>query len=368
MPYRHYEKWRARWLDETGKQCSKTFDEKKDAAHHEQKMKAKAGEIKRGLRRADPPAKTFADLTAEWMATRALAKRSKKDDESMLRRHLTPAFGALQLREVSLELVERFKATRVGIAKKTIANLLTLLVAMLNFARDLGWLDRVPRIKKPTIRLDENDYQFLRTPNEIGRFLGAARGESECIHALYATAIFTGARAGELAGLRWEDIDFEHRLIAIQRSFDGPTKSGDVRRVPLLSALLPILRAWRLFNALPIVFPNEAGEVFGPSARAFQEVLHRVLDRGGFPKVLRGGKQRAFLRFHDLRHTFASQWMMRGGTVYKLQKILGHKSPQMTARYSHLAPDAFTEDFDRFGPVVETGVVVDMAGRRAGAA
>ena len=112
MPYRHYEKWRARWLDETGKQCSQTFDDKKEATHHEQKMKAKVGEIKRGLRRADPPAKTFADPTAEWLATRALAKRSKKDDESMLRRHLTPAFGALQLREVTLELVERFKAPR----------------------------------------------------------------------------------------------------------------------------------------------------------------------------------------------------------------------------------------------------------------
>lgn len=207
----------------------------------------------------------------------------------------------------------------MGIAKKTIANLLTLLVAMLNFARDLGWLDRVPRIKKPTIRLDENDYQFLRTQTDVDRFLSAAKHESDCVHALYATAIFTGARAGELAGLRWEDIDFDQRMITIQRSFAGPTKSGDLRRVPLLSALLPILRAWRLRNPIAVVFPNEAGEPFGPSARAFQEVLHRVLNRAGFPKVLRQGKTRAFLRFHDLRHTFASEWMMRGGTVYRVQ-------------------------------------------------
>lgn len=62
----------------------------------------------------------------------------------------------------------------------------------------------------------------------------------------YATAIYTGCRAGELAALEWPDVDFDRRLITVQRSFDGPTKSDRVRYVPILDPLLPVLRAWRL--------------------------------------------------------------------------------------------------------------------------
>jgi hypothetical protein len=66
------------------------------------------------------------------------------------------------------------------------------------------------------------------------------------VFALYATAVFTGMRAGELGGLRWDDVDFDKRLVTVQRSFDGPIKAGDIRYVPILDALLPVLRAWRL--------------------------------------------------------------------------------------------------------------------------
>lgn len=65
--------------------------------------------------------------------------------------------------------------------------------------------------------------------------------------------------------------------------------------------------------------------------------------------VERDRKLRRYIRFHDLRHTFASQWVMKGGDLFKLQKILGHKTVQMTMRYAHLAPNAFAEDFKRMG-------------------
>jgi hypothetical protein len=94
--------------------------------------------------------------------------------------------------------------------------------------------------------------------------------------------------------------------------------------------------------------------MFGESSRVFQEVLHRVLARAGFPKVLRGGKERPYIRFHDLRHTFASHWVMTGGSIFKLQKVLGHKSVQMTMRYAHLAPDAFVEDYGRLAATAPT--------------
>lgn len=190
--------------------------------------------------------------------------------------------------------------------------------------------------------------------------MNAAEPEGPMTYALIATAIYTGARAGELAGLRWDDVDFNRRLITIQRSFEGPTKADDVRHVPIVDALLPILREWRLRNPLKWVFPNEWGRMIGPSSRVFQESFHRILTRAGFPKVERNGRSRPYLRFHDLRHTFASQWMMKGGDLFRLQKVLGHKSTQMTQRYAHLAPDAFAEDYARFGPARAPGVVATL--------
>jgi integrase len=248
-----------------------------------------------------------------------------------------------------VERVDEFVVARAQLDKKTIANLLTLLISMLNAAVELGWLRVAPRIRKPRVPMFSRDFQFLRSEEEIRRFLDAADVEGAAVYALYATAVYTGMREGELAALAWDDVSFERRLVVVQRSFDGPTKAEDVRYVPILDPLLPILRDWRLRCPGQLVFPNRDGRMHQPSARVFQEVLHRVLERGEFPRVKRGAKTKPYITFHGLRHSFASNWMMRGGDLYKLQKILGHKSIQMTERYSHLAPEAFASDYGRLG-------------------
>src|SRR5437868_4520369 len=66
----------------------------------------------------------------------------------------------------------------------------------------------------------------------------------------------------------------ERRLITVQRSFDGPTKAGDVRYVPILDVLLPILQQWHELHPGTLVFTNRDGRMLGKSARIFQEVLH----------------------------------------------------------------------------------------------
>jgi integrase len=105
--------------------------------------------------------------------------------------------------------VDPYVRARSDLNAKTVANHLTLLIAMLNMAcHELKWITVVPRIKKPRIRRGGEDYRYLRTVGEIDRFLAAAAAESAQTHALYAVAVFTGMRAGEIAGLRWEDVDF----------------------------------------------------------------------------------------------------------------------------------------------------------------
>ena len=205
------------------------------------------------------------------------------------------------------------------------ANHLTLLGTLLRAAAafKVPWILRVPKFNKPKIALFSRDYQWLRNDDEIRRFLNAAREEGEHFFTFYAVAIFTGLRAGEVAGLEWPDVDFERRLITVHRSYAGPTKSDRVRYVPILDPLVPLLKAWRLRNPGQLVFTNSVGHMIAPSSQIFQEVLHRVLERAKFPRVTRNGKERHYVRFHDLRHTFASLWVMKGGDIFKLQKILG---------------------------------------------
>jgi len=349
---------RARWTDEHGKRQSRTFHHKRDADLFEQRMKVRVQEVRHGLRAALPVDRPFDELCDTWLKNRASQKRSEKHDKSIIRAHLRPALGKLKVRDVGVEAVDRFVRERSHLDKKTVGNHLTLLVSMLNYAHDLAWLERVPRIRKPRVPFFSTDFAFLRTAAEIQRFLVAAREEGEHIFVLYAAAVYTGMRAGELAGLHWDDVNFDRRLITVQRSFGGPTKADEVRYVPIVDALLPHLRAWRLRHPGALVFANERGTMLGPSARPFQEILHRVLERAGFQKVTRKGKERWYITFHSLRHTFASHWVMNGGDLFKLQKVLGHKSAQMTLRYAHLAPHAFEADHGRFEVIATASAVV----------
>lgn len=350
-PIRHYGKWRIRWIDEFGNRQSEIYDDYKDAARILREREHHVDEVKIGNRAPTPPKKGYDDIAEYWLKYRAVHKRSRYSDESIIRKHLRPAFGGQPLNQNWVERVDAFVAERVHLHKNTIHHLLTLLISQLRVAHELGWIRQVPRIKKPKIKLFDRDYQYLRTRAEISRFLRAARDEGELAFALYATAVFTGMRQGELAGLRWDDVDFERRIITVRFSWEGPTKNEETRFVPVLDALLPILREWRLRCSGTLVFPTRDATMYARSARIFQETFHRVLEAGQFPKSVRHGKERPYIRFHDLRHTFASHWVMDGGDIFKLQKILGHKSMVMTERYAHLAPNAYEGDLGRLGDV-----------------
>lgn len=366
-PIKHGKKFRIRWFDEKGERHSAVYDTRAEAVREQRAREHEVDEVRRGLREPAPADVTFGTLADYWVKHRASQKRSGKDDESIIRRHLRPAYGGLRLRDLGVQGVDTFVAGRTHLHRKTIANSLTLLISMLNVAVELGWLLKAPRIRKPKVKTADADFRYLRTRDEIALFLGAARSEGEHVHALYATAIHTGLRAGELAALRWDDVDFSRRIITVARSFDGPTKSGAARHVPLVDALLPTLAAWKLRGPGSLLFTSERGTMLGESARPFQEVLHRVLKRAGFAEVVRNGKTVRAITFHGLRHTFASHWVMAGGDIFKLQRILGHQSVAMTMRYAHLAPDAFTGDLARFGPAPNAGpgVVVELP-RRTG--
>jgi integrase len=207
-PTKLRDRWRIRWLDEHGERQSAVFDTYKEAEYQLGLRKVEAEERRRGLRAAAVEPKKFDTICTYWLEKRAVRKRSQADDESIIKRHVRPAFGHLPLGDVGVEEVDGFVVERDHLNPKTVANHLTLLISLLRLAHELGWLAALPRIKKPKVQLFSTDFRYLRTKEEVRRFLAAAREDderdAEALHALYATAVLTGLRAGELAALRWE--------------------------------------------------------------------------------------------------------------------------------------------------------------------
>jgi integrase len=131
-------------------------------------------------------------------------------------------------------------------------------------------------------------------------------------------ALTTGMRASEIFGLLWPDVMYREGLIAVRAKLKG----GKMRYVPMLPEVADELRA----------YPKTAELIFPPRKGAKGE--RRRLE-GSFEDLLKRAKIRNF-RFHDLRHTFASWYMMNGGDLYELAKILGHSNIKMTERYAKL--------------------------------
>ena len=343
-PRKHGDGWQINWKDGTGARRFKTHPTHRAAQAALARNNAEAQAVRRGDQELLPE-KTWEDLETHFKIAKA-GKRSLKEDESRMRLHLRPAFGGLRLTEVTDVRVARFRAgllqrvKRKQLAVGTVRLILALLKSMLNVAVEARWLVRRPAVKLPPA--EDKPYIWLKSEEDMAAFLAEAAKVSRGVGVmqLYATALYAGLRAGELAGLEWDDIDFDTRLITVQRSRTTPTKANKVRWVPIMTPLLAVLEAWQAEDVhRRLVFPNEAGQMQGKTAKVFKDAFHRCRERAGLPRMT----------FHDLRHTFASHWMLRGGDIFKLQKVLGHASVVTTQRYAHLAPEAFRADWDRFG-------------------
>jgi len=121
---------------------------------------------------------------------------------------LRQAFGEDRLlSQIGVEDGDAYIEEHDDLSPKTLANHLTLLITMLNYVASFRepWILKVPRFKKPKIAVLGRNYSYLRTQDEIDRFLRAAKDEGDAIFMLYLAAVATGLRAGELAGLEWPD-------------------------------------------------------------------------------------------------------------------------------------------------------------------
>ncbi len=186
--------------------------------------------------------------------------------------------------------------------------------------KEWGWIDDTPmrKVSKPSEGKGRNR---LLSINEKNRLLEACKASpNRYLYSIVSLALLTAMRFGEIANLKWEDIDFTNKSITLEN-----TKNGERRIIPLTEIIEKIL----LSNTKTDI---DTGLVFKPLSRKNSSGLIDI--RNTFLQVLKKANIKNF-RFHDLRHASASYLAMNGATQGELMTILGHKSPSMTRRYAH---------------------------------
>ncbi len=228
--------------------------------------------------------------------------------------------------------------------------------AMSYAVKELGWIERNPceRVTKP--KEAGGRVRFL-SDDELPRLLAAVRASShpDLLPAVLL-ALTTGARQGEILGLRWSQIDFKRRAITLHH---GETKNNAGRALPLSGEIVELLKARNKVRNLKDdrVFPPAEGckelELREPwkAALVLAGIDVRQATRKGRSKVAGNDKAPPVMtsdfRWHDLRHTAASYLTMAGVSAIEVARVLGHKTLAMSLRYSHLAPDRVTELGDK---------------------
>jgi integrase len=174
------------------------------------------------------------------------------------------------------------------------------------------------------------------TVEEEGRVLAAC---GPWLRDIVQFALGTGMRMGETLSLSWRGVDLIRRTAMVFQS-----KNGERRTIPVNQTVLSLLKEGETLRSLrtDLVFPS---------------TTHTPLEGGHLRRAFRLALKKARIegfRFHDLRHTFATRLVQAGVELYKVQRLLGHKSPMMTQRYAHHYPESLREDveiMDRIKPV-----------------
>jgi integrase len=289
--------------------------------------------------RPAPPVPLLAEYAATWQESiRGLVRpRTYEGYTYRLERHILPRFGQRPLDEIGVDdiLAMIGELREGGYSAWSIRSILTPLSRLFSHAvrRDViavSPISKLDRTERPSVWKRE---QRILNSEEIGRLLDATRPR---YRPLIASAILTGLRQSELLGLRWRDIDFDDQLIRVRSAVDRhgndvpPKTEHAVREVILIPALAEILLDHRRTSS----FDSPADYVFASRAGT---PLHwrNISPRALKPALVEAGLEP--LRWHDLRHTFASLLIGSGANVAFTSRQLGHGSSDITLRvYSHL--------------------------------
>jgi integrase len=344
------EAWIAHYLKD-GDQHIKTFERKKDADAYEIKVRSEVGA---GVH--TPPSKSITVLQAaeNWLKHvqgEGRERATLAQYRQHVYKHINPRLGRDRLSGLTAPRIKSFRDELLGDISRPLARkVLVSLKSILREAQERG--DVAQNVAAGvSIGIDKRTKRKLKagvdipTPDEVKRLIDAASGKW---HVLTITAVFTGLRASELRGLRWEDVDLKRGLLHVRQRADrynvigAPKSHSGERAIPLGPFVINTLKEWKL--ACP---RGEGGLVFPTSTGRIDH--HKNILRGLAPVMVKAGLANKLgepkYALHALRHFFASWCINRkadGGLELPaklVQERMGHASILMTMdTYGHLFP------------------------------
>lgn len=290
---------------------------------------------------------TFADFAISWLATWGavrLKDSARREYESVIRVHLSPAFGDLPLGAITVERVQTYLAIKIagGLSARTVANHAIVLKRVLGTAVDYGMLSENPVDKVARPRVERSEMRFL-APAQLRELIEATRPSWRLLIALPALC---GLRKGECLALEFDDIDTEAMTISVTKSMragvvTSPKTPASFAAIPFPQSLSPLL-AQRRTSGHRLVFCRADGSPLSDSTP--NRVLDRALVAAHLPRI----------RFHDLRHSWAVAHL-RAGTDIKTLAALGRwSSPTVLLEtYAHVIPTMGGDAVRRFDRLLD---------------
>ncbi|MDX3522050.1 site-specific integrase [Streptomyces scabiei] len=350
--------YEVRWTD-GGRDVQTTVATLKEAEREKHRIEDELSAGRNTLWRVEKRTVTQVVEACIAAATVELKPRTIEGQRSILKNHITPAFGQRRIGSLRARDIEKWIAKLAGkVAPGTVRTIYNVLNKAMKYAIRHEWLVVNPctGVALPKDNSEIVDERCFLSAQQVHVLATALAERTEWLGLLVRVAAFTGLRAGELAALRVGDVNLFRGEVQVRRTvrrakggewlYTSPKSKKSVRDVPLPGSLRTELRAWleahprREDPAAPL-WPGsrntgKGGEV--DWSRTFD--INNMCKRYFRPAVRKGaaGIPRA-LRWHDLRHTYASIMAAVGGdvTVYDISKWMGHSSISVTEKvYIHL--------------------------------
>ena len=276
--------------------------------------------------------------------------------------HIAPNIGNIPLEKLTTmdlqklyrKLLNKGRVDRVeakdqpkGLSAKTVRNINQVISSALDFAVAQKIIPENPCKAVALPKVEHKEMQTIPA-EQLQAFLQEAKATG--VYEMYYIELATGLRRGELLGLKWTDIDWKNGIIKVRRQvarIDGqiveaPLKTkNSYRAVTISQQAIEVLKQQKEKTNDQYVFPSPNGGPISPDS--VNNMLKRVLARAGIPKV----------RFHDLRHTFATIALLNGVDIKTVSGMLGHFSAGFTLdTYAHVTTSAQKEAADTMGNVL----------------
>lgn len=303
----------------------------------------------------------FKEAALEWLDNYSKVYHSKSHYEGnsyRLSTHILPYFGNDKFSDIVQKDIYQFlslmKSKEVMVRKKSNTNkneyvkvstgkplsikqinlTLDTLRMVFAYAESNNYLANNPAAGFHKLKEQRPAFRYLtgEQTKELLKYCG------KDFYPICATAVYTGMRLHEIVGLKWRNILYDSKRIIVESSGEGPTKSRKVRPIPINKKLEEIIISLHKKDS-EYVFPTDEGKMRGGKRGRvdFRYSLESALYKAGLPRI----------KFHDLRHTFASNFVMKGGSILSLKEILGHSDINTTMMYAHLAPNYLEQEINR---------------------